>query len=248
MSTIRTRVLHFMFCHSIDCQFSDDLHLLISPAFVNLEHGNAIALSYTWGEYEREKRAIGHDSDGTPILMQLGAEWELSELVATLHTICIEINPYCWIDQLSIDQKDDAEVRATLAKIPDVYRTFDVVVLLPGAMCECVRERYEGQQENPEAWTSGDLRSAQEIGSALSCWNNIGYSNWFLRLWPRQELMYARNIRARWTSEASLDCPQKKLVEAGQASLNTVALLSLIRDLTATASVRCRVLFHKKHD
>lgn len=72
--------------------------------------------------------------------MELGCEWEIADFRTTLHDICHD-NSFCWIDQLCIDQTDDAEIRTTLLKIPDIYRSFDVVVLFPGKPCSCYAER-----------------------------------------------------------------------------------------------------------
>lgn len=181
-------VFNLSICH---CPHGRNPHLIARKAFVSLERGSAFAISYTWGEFSRTKRDIGHFSDPTQrLIMELGEEWVFGEsyngLINTLVEIC-RSNEYCWIDQLSINQNNEEEVKATLAKIPDIYRNFDVVVLLPGAMCDCV-----------EGWISGRKSAV--------CWNNIGFGHWFQRLWTLQELLYARNIQARWIRPNILPC------------------------------------------
>ncbi|KAL8858826.1 MAG: hypothetical protein Q9178_004743 [Gyalolechia marmorata] len=73
--------------------------------------------------------------------MQLGTEWNTEEFTNRLALLAFE-HGACWIDQLCIPQKD-AEIRKALASIPTIYRTFDVIVLMPGAPCNCVHEALE---------------------------------------------------------------------------------------------------------
>lgn len=131
--------------------------------------------------------------------MELGVEWEDPDFVTALHNICEETGKPCWIDQLSIMQDDAEEVNKTLARIPDVYRTLHVVALLPGPMCECKAEGASFVPDSPGV----------EGTNPIKCWNNLGLASYFGRLWPRQELHYARSLRARWTSSKLAVCTEK---------------------------------------
>ena len=71
---IRVLVASFTFCSDEACQFSEDLHLLISRSYVPLTTGNGIAISYTWGEFSRHEVTIGHDEAGREVSIVLGCE------------------------------------------------------------------------------------------------------------------------------------------------------------------------------
>ncbi|KAI9660773.1 MAG: hypothetical protein M1831_003465 [Alyxoria varia] len=143
--------------------------------------------------------------------MTLGEEWELSDLASTFHNLCnpstqIENAPkYCWIDQLCIAQDDDSEVRETLAKIPDIYRTFDVAVLFPGSCCECVPSRMEAlSQLSKTQIPNEELLDAM---LSMSCPNDLNFCTWGQRIWPRQEFLYSKSVRIVWSSLRPSRCP-----------------------------------------
>lgn len=124
--------------------------------------------------------------------------------------ICATAALFCWIDQLCIDQTDDAEVRATLVKIPAIYRPFDVIVLFPGKPCSCHEERlldvraYIAIGADAEKWMPA-------IQDMMFCLSNVMYGQWFLRIWTRQQLLYARSIRTKWTSQEPTPCDWRRL-------------------------------------
>ncbi|KAI1204980.1 uncharacterized protein F4807DRAFT_296579 [Annulohypoxylon truncatum] len=244
----QARVVNFSFCHDRDCRFGHQLHLLVRRKLVDLKPGNATAISYTWGEFNRTSQKIGHFEDGSDTVMTLGEEWVSGtgyhDLITTLRDICcvslpdtsLRANEFCWIDQLSIQQDDDEDVRESLAKIPDIYRTYSVLVLLPGALCECIEEGWKSLQRDDTYGNSSPRFNPDKIGSGgkkMSCWNNMGYANWFQRVWTRQELLYARNIKVRWTSPKPLSCPGKRMaasddddiIDALRPNLNITAKL-----------------------
>jgi hypothetical protein len=82
--TQKFRVAKFEFCHDNECNFSNELHLIVTTDHVELERGNAVALSYTWGEFHRKSKIIGHQSDGTAVQFELGEEWVVEDLIARL--------------------------------------------------------------------------------------------------------------------------------------------------------------------
>ncbi|KAL8880023.1 MAG: hypothetical protein Q9198_002485 [Flavoplaca austrocitrina] len=139
------RTVTFEFCSDPHCSWAPDsastVHLLISHNDILIREvgqNRLKAISYAWGDFERTNRLIGHDVLGSPVSMQLGAEWNTEEFTNRLALLAFE-HGACWIDQLCIPQKD-AEIRKALASIPTIYRTFDVIVLMPGAPSNCVRE------------------------------------------------------------------------------------------------------------
>lgn len=201
MDLFTIRVSHFELCVSPACPLSSlsHPHLVVSTHTVELVQEAAVAISYAWGQFDRQKRVIGHRPGGSPVEMELGVEWEHPDFVTALHNICQETSKPCWLDQLSIMQNDDEDVKKTLARIPDVYRTLHVVALLPGFMCEC---KVEGVSFVPDS-------PGVEGTNPIKCWNNLGLASYFGRLWPRQELLYARSLRARWTSPKLAVCTEK---------------------------------------
>ena len=232
----KARAVDFAWCNHPDCSFSGGRHLRVSQSFVGLENEHAIAISYTWGEFDRGATTIGHFDDGTSAVMTLGKEWtfDLDGFMAALQGICLEKGRPCWIDQLSIVQSNDAEVRATLASIPNIYRTFDVVVLLPGTMCECVMDKLE------HGAAPDDVKNFPQapVMQRMSCWNCVGSSAWFRRLWPRQELLYAQNIHAMWTSTGLAPCPVRAWNHAQSRSVSFEELTRLVGTLNIVARLK----------
>ena len=128
------------FCCDGDCSFSEDLHLVVALRTVPLKHGQAIAISYTWGEFNRVYKCIGHTPGGAAVTMQLGEEWKIDEVIATLANIGLEeyngasldqegsrqseedvdSKSACWIDQISIVQDDEHDDRKINDKIPKI--------------------------------------------------------------------------------------------------------------------------------
>jgi hypothetical protein len=73
-------VAKLLFCHDEDCVYGPDLHLRVEFEDIELEKSSAIAISYTWGEFDREGEFIGHDTESNPLLdesAQLGQDNKL---------------------------------------------------------------------------------------------------------------------------------------------------------------------------
>jgi hypothetical protein len=195
---------------------SNDLHLQIDCREVELSKSLAIAVSYTWGEFGRRDVLIGHNDRGKPVSMNLGREWDIQEAIVRLAELCIENGEQqgpehagLWIDQLCIPQTN-AEIRKTLASIPNIYRTLDVVALMPGGVCSCF-------QWFTYLFTLPQFGSAMLIDgipapivsssmSVLQCSNVFGLSSYFDRVWTRQELFYSRSVRIVRTARGEIDC------------------------------------------
>lgn len=176
-----------------------------------VEKRAATAISYAWGEFNRQQRFIGHYEDGTPASIELGEEWNLDHLFDTLSSKrmaaahCTE--PYLWMDQLCIAQDDPEEVRKTLAQIPDIYATFGVAILIPGQACECfplwLNQLDTGASGPAEVMLNGRSFTVAQN----SCYNLLGLCGWATRIWTRQEMVYARSMRLVWTDESLAACP-----------------------------------------
>lgn len=204
---IYARVADLRVCTALNCPFTPSPHLSVHLHDVPLARGNATALSYVWGEFDRGPITVGHASTSPTrtFSLEIGTEWVVSDLLNRLIELCAE-RPI-WMDQFCIPQKEDEIVR-TLASIPTIYRTFDVVVLMPGALCGCLREhmrdlaRVDLASFGPE--TLQVLTPSRR--RLMSCLNSTAPSMWMRRMWPRQELMYAEQVRCVWVGREEAGC------------------------------------------
>ena len=136
------RVAKLNFCHEDPCPHleSDSFHLLVTFQGWAYRRPQGSCHLYTWGEFDGRRVPVGHDEAGTLYQMELGQEWVLGDFIIKLAEVCMDENyNACWIDQLCIPQ-EDAIIRETLANIPTIYRSFDVVILMPGRPCHCLEE------------------------------------------------------------------------------------------------------------
>lgn len=206
----KARVAKIAICHDRACSILSSTHLSIEMLEAPLDHGQATAISYTWGEFNRTEVPIGHFSTNgsNTISVELGEEWNVSEFIHSLASISSQ-GPI-WLDQLCIPQKDEA-IRQALASVPTIYRTFDVVVLMPGRPCRCLGDFLAdadsisvraGELLMPDVATEFEKR----ITKYVRCLNFTAPSSWFNRLWPRQELMYSQRICCIWTSQNAPSC------------------------------------------
>lgn len=133
----RARVAYTRLYTDETCSMKSQRHLEIENLDVPLEEGQAKAVSYTWGEFNRRQVPIGHakDKKRRRITIELGEEWTVSDVIERLAEL--SSSGPIWLDQLCIVQNDKA-IRDTLAKIPAIFRTFPVVVLMPGRPCKCL--------------------------------------------------------------------------------------------------------------
>jgi Heterokaryon incompatibility protein (HET) len=206
------RLVKFEFCSGQQCPWNSDsrVHLLISNHEADLEKeeeiNGATAISYAWGEFERTERLIGHNTNGDNISITIGGEWDTESFTNRLVLLSFE-GRGCWIDQLCMPQKE-SEIRKALASIPTIYRTLDVVVLMPGAPCKCLCEGFEALKVAKEFGNHDDYISV--MGSILKdmerCLNFFPNSSWFNRLWTRQELLYSRRISMAWAEIRDTPC------------------------------------------
>ncbi len=221
---LRIRIAVVQICAEALCDVLSDRHLKIEVRDVALDGTAAVAISYTWGEFERKSRPVGHDATGQVIQMELGEEWVLDEFEEKL-VMLSDRHGGCWVDQLCVPQGAEA-VRKALADIPAIYRALEVVALMPGSPCGCLQESSEAMLhvlENPES-------TREERNAAWSRWNlamqtcvsSAGMNSYFDRVWTRQELFYSRRISRVWTSDAQAECVRN---EEQRGSLGRFATL-----------------------
>ena len=199
-------------CNEEFCPSADRNHLLIESATIELQNVNARAVSYIWGIWHREKRCIGHFSNGELVTMELGVDWDLDGFISSLHQLCHDLdssgNDYTrplWIDQLSIKQSSEEEIRETIANIPDIYRTLEVVMLMPGGHCCCQSYITSFLDEHAETNIAESDNLFDHVQSRMVaadyCANNLSFVTYFQRIWTRQEMLYASRLRIHWISD-----------------------------------------------
>jgi hypothetical protein len=206
----RIRIVKLQFCHNDTCRLSSDPHLEIKYDDVELSKSLAVALSYTWGEFDRRDVFIGHDTQGTPVSMNLGQEWDVQDTIVRLAMLCMENSKEhgpehtgLWIDQLCIRQ-NNAEIRATLASIPTIYRTLEVVALMPGGLCSCLQQF--ALPADPIKVEDAFDAYMSALDPLTKCANAFGLCSYFDRVWTRQELLYCRSIRVAHVASEVIDC------------------------------------------
>lgn len=153
-----------------------------------LEFGQATAISYGIGDFDRQKHLLGHFDEPTrePISLELGGEWDVEGVMKSLVALSKE-HRAIWLDQLSMPQ-DPVSISIHLQKMPQVYREFEVVILLPNAPCPCLKDAFE-------SWTMGGTNGDFNLQDAeTKCLNAFPVSSYHFRLWTRQEFTYARRI------------------------------------------------------
>ncbi|QKD50444.1 uncharacterized protein FOBCDRAFT_257831 [Fusarium oxysporum Fo47] len=186
-------------------------HLVIHYDQVGITHTSAVAISYTWGRFSRRRVAIGHRSPyngpSDLIYLELGIEWNTADLQNCLVSLS-ESHGGFWMDQLCKSQEQEDVVR-TLASIPTIYRSLDVVALMTGAFCGCLQQ-WTGQIINEfesRSMTHEQINELyHDVVLKFQCVNSAGMDSWFDRLWTRQELIYSRRITVLRTSQTQAPC------------------------------------------
>lgn len=202
----KARVAKLQLC---DCKRNwPDPHLTIELDHIPVQRGEATAISYVWGEFDRRDVPIGHPPGKSEdiIRMNLGIEWVTQDVIHRLAEIAAD-KPI-WMDQLCIPQNDE-EIRRILANIATIYKTFDVAVLMPGHPCACLslivkeleaRAAEEGKGRIP------NLDDDIESYTPNFCLNVCPLSSWMSRLWTFQELGFSQSARCVWVSKDVAKC------------------------------------------
>jgi hypothetical protein len=158
--------------------------------------GQTVAISYGMGDFDRQKHLFGHidGCESESVILEFGGEWEVEGLMSALVSLS-EKHSAVWLDQLSIPQDSDS-ITLHLQFMPQIYRGFEVVVLLPNAPCYCLKDALD-------SWTSEGLH-ADEDGDfnipriSQKCMNAVPVSSYHFRLWTKQEFQYARTISTHY--------------------------------------------------
>ncbi|OAP57222.1 hypothetical protein AYL99_07960 [Fonsecaea erecta] len=222
-SPIAATIASFKLC---SCTLLSDLeeHFTISAARVELSTATAVAISYTWGEFDRRKHVLGHWTGAAErrVSFELGAEWDLASFV---HRLVQLTSTYqgLWIDQACLPQDvSDEEWADVLMSIPHVFKTLPVIALFPGRLCRCLSTTYQryqnaiqGPQDGPRSVAFGTSKAVGEayerlrdIITATECIYANGWCSWVDRIWPSEELRYSRQISVCWAEEGFADCRQ----------------------------------------
>lgn len=217
-----------------DCKLHNwtDPHLTIELDHIPLQRGEATAISYVWGEFDRRDVPVGHPPEKSEdvIRMNLGIEWVTQDVIHRLAEIAAD-KPI-WMDQLCIPQNDE-EIRKILASIATIYKTFDVAVLLPGHPCACLplivkeleaRESQEGKDRTP----NGDDDTQPAISNF--CLNVCPLSSWTSRLWTFQEFGFSQSVRCVWVSKDVAKCIFPHSIKTGLSEPEYVRLAKSIAE------------------
>ncbi len=217
------QVANFSHCQQASCAWGSPgrprPHLIIQLSVRPIEYDDHVALSYTWGAFDRKTYVLGHDPGYVKSFdIELGSEWDFNDFKGALVRLCTNLEDgYIWIDQVCMPGTTDE--RKVLAAIPHIYRSLKLAVLFPGNHCGCLNE-LTAFTRNSLASNRGTLQSGsapthaevfakvrrvqqQIITSCVSIW---GFSSYFTRIWTRQELLYARAVQLIWAAEDEIPC------------------------------------------
>lgn len=200
VSTLQVLVHNFSWC---SCGQRGN-HVKIRTSQRPVEAGQAIALSYGIGDFDRQKRIFGHTDGATSVSVELefGGEWEIQGLMNAFVALS-EKHGAIWFDQLSIPQ-DPALIPIHLQKMPQIYDMFEVVVLLPNAPCPCLRDTFSSWTEDKSfADRDGDF---DLYNVASECLNAFPVSAYNFRLWTKQEFAYATKISVTYCGSSGNQC------------------------------------------
>ncbi|KIW64576.1 hypothetical protein PV04_09501 [Phialophora macrospora] len=198
---------------------SGKTHLSIKTTAMELRKENGVAISYTWGQFDRTKHCIGHleSHPAEGVWLELGAEWRVDSVLERLAQFTEKYGA-CWIDQICFPQKSD-QLRRSLAQVPAVFRTLPVIILCPGSLCSCLRKAYQAtwekapanpsNVESPADGTVYTYTTAMALFNALhagDCLNSNGACSWPSRIWTNQEFRSARSVTMVYTEVEDAEC------------------------------------------
>lgn len=207
MSTHLVSVNHSSVC---SCQISrfPTFRLALRTFWLDLNETRAVAISYAIGDYARACHILGR-RDGAPDLavsLQFGVEGDIHDLKHLLVELS-KTNQAIWIDQLSIPQTSQKEIRTHLERIPQIYGTLEVVVLLPNAPCHCLQESLSAYEEGTMFLAKDGDFDLLEVSNR--CMSPIPLCSYYLRLWTKHEFTYAKTIWVRYASGSKTQCSRQ---------------------------------------
>jgi hypothetical protein len=174
-------------------------HLKLRTFKRSVKPRQAVALSYGMGDFDRQKHLFGHidGRESESVILEFGGEWEIEGLMGALVALS-EKHGAVWLDQLSIPQ-DTVSIALHLQNMPQIYRGFEVLVLLPNAPCPCLKDAFDSwTSEGSHAQEDGDFSRRRVAGE---CLNAFPVSSYHFRLWTKQEFSYARTVSIHYCGE-----------------------------------------------
>lgn len=180
-------------------------HLEVETFDVPLESGRAAAISYGIGDYDRQSRLIGHRKGdaGLELRLVLGGEWDVGDVQASLVYLSKQHHAL-WIDQYSIPQ-DPVLIPIHLKAMPEIYRTFEVRVLMPNGPCQCLKTALDSYLAGEDYIDKKD-GSFNRYRVVEDCLYAIPVASYNFRLWTKQEFIYARSIAMYYASPPPYRC------------------------------------------
>lgn len=196
-------VHRFSWCSCRSETFLAD-HINVESFMRPLEPGQAVALSYGIGDFDREYHLLGH-FDGLAdkhVKLDFGSEWDMKELMSALVALS-EKHGALWLDKLSIPQ-DQTSIDVHLQHMPRIYHRFEVVVLLPNSPCPCLEEAFKAWTTRG-SWTSTD-GDFNITAVASMCLNAFPISSYHFRLWTKLEFAFASTISTHYCGPPGGQC------------------------------------------
>ena len=155
-------------------------HIKVKTFKRPVKPGQAVALSYAFGDFGRQKHLFGHVDglESEMVRLEYGGEWEIEGLKSALVALS-EKHGAVWLDQLSIPQ-DPTSITSHLQNMPQIYRGFEVVILLPNFPCACLQVAFD-------SWTSEGSHADEEgdvdiYSVSMECLNAFPVSSYNFRL------------------------------------------------------------------
>lgn len=111
----------------------------------------------------------------------------------------------------------DEGIRTTLNTIPILYQTLHVVVILPGPICNCLRNAYDAYTK---ARSGSVHESSPTRGETLAvtsdklhrtlmgadCLSATGAGLWLQKIWTFQEFRYSRSLSVLFADQNTAPC------------------------------------------
>ena len=172
---LEVRVHCFSWC-SCGSETHPAEHIKVKTFKRPVEPGQAVALSYGFGDFDRQKHLFGHVDgvESEAVILEFGGEWEIGGLLSALVALS-ETHGAVWLDQLSIPQ-DPASITLHLQNMPQIFGGFEVVILLPNAPCSCLQAAFDSwTSEGSHADEDGDFNIGGISGECLNAFPVSSY-------------------------------------------------------------------------
>jgi hypothetical protein len=161
----------------LDVSGDSNPHLVHYPA----QPFEYIALSYVWGDTQKQKFQIG--------------EVPMESLPQTIQDAIVLVRnlgmKYIWVDMVCIDQFDTKEKEAQIAVMADIYRAaYATIIAMSGPSASTGLPRMSSTSIIPQLRCRVSNRTI--VGTMPTLSELIWVSNWGLRAWTLQEALLSR--------------------------------------------------------